>query len=72
LLTFQILLDVFNTEAHPFKVPAVPTDHKFGTGTIRQQAKPSQTASGDLPDVSKIPQASSLGLFEVVAYVLSY
>jgi len=62
---------VFNTEAHPFKVPAVPADHKFGTGRLRQQAQPSQTASGDLPDVSKVPQASSLGLFEVAAYILS-
>jgi len=68
LLITQMMLDVFNTEAHPFKIPRVPADQKFGTGKIRQQAKPSKTLPGDLPQVSRVPL---LGLIAFVGDILS-
>ena len=67
-----MMLDVFNTEAHPFKVPTVPADQKFGTGQLRQQGQPSQTLSGDLPQVSKVPNAPLVRLItQVVGNILS-
>jgi len=71
LLMTQMTLDVFNTEAHPFKIQRVPADQKFGTGKIRQQAKPSKTLPGDLPQVSRVPKAPLLGLIASVGDILS-
>lgn len=57
ILILPIILDVFNTEAHPFRVPPAPEDGTYGTGTILD---PKQSASfvpmsGPLPAVSPIP-----------------
>ena len=68
----QMMLDVFNTEAHPFKIPTVQAGQKFGTGKLRQQAKPSKTVPGDLPQVSRVPQVPLLsGLISLVGDILS-
>ncbi|KIM46837.1 glycoside hydrolase family 47 protein [Hebeloma cylindrosporum] len=57
---------VFNTEAHPFKIPTVTADQKFGTGKMRQQGKPSKTVSGDLPQVSKSSKAAFMDLMSEI------
>jgi hypothetical protein len=67
-----MMLDVFNTEAHPFKIPTVQPGQTFGTGQLRQQAKPSKTVPGDLPQVSRVPGAPLLpGLIALVGNILS-
>jgi hypothetical protein len=71
LLIMQMMLDVFNTEAHPFKLSTVPADQKFGTGKLRPQDQPSQTVPGDLPQVSKVPKAPLLGLIALAGNILS-
>ena len=51
----MILLDVFNTEAHPFKAP--PTLPVYGSGKlIDSSAAKFKIKSGPLPAVSPIPK----------------
>ena len=70
MLIMDMMLDVFNTEAHPFKIPNVPEHQKFGTGKLRQQAKPSKTVPGDLPQVSKVPKAPLVDLIALAGEIL--
>ncbi|PPQ72724.1 hypothetical protein CVT24_012558 [Panaeolus cyanescens] len=40
---------VFNTEAHPFKVPHMSPDHVFGSGNMSPPSKPHSAVPGTLP-----------------------
>ena len=51
-------LDVFNTEAHPFKAPPTPPDETYGTGTINAAQVPFTTVAGTPPAVSSIDRKS--------------
>lgn len=59
------LLDVFNTECHPFKAPAPM--YQYGSGgmpvpTSTDTSKPFVINQGALPIVSAVPQLVQLGL----------
>lgn len=47
-------LDVFNTEAHPFKAAPASSGTNYGTGSIIGTYPPFSSVEGDLPAVSAI------------------
>ena len=53
-------LDVFNTEGHPFNVPAGSPNAVYGTGNMHTSEQPFKTVSGNLPLVSVIPGVPGL------------
>ena len=61
-------LDVFNTEAHPFKVP--PALSTYGTGNPTTPSWPFTTVPGALPSVSAMPSVPGL-VFGPLAAVLN-
>ncbi|KAF8814729.1 alpha-mannosidase 1 [Phlegmacium glaucopus] len=64
---------VFNTEAHPFKVPASSPGTAYGTGSIISSLLPFKTVPGNLPLVSAIPGIPGLvfGLADIATNVLT-
>ena len=48
-------LDVFNTEAHPFKAAPASPDTNYGSGNNIGSYPPFTPIEGDLPAVSAIP-----------------
>jgi hypothetical protein len=54
------VLDVFNTEAHPFKVAPGSPDITYGSGSPVIPLQPFTTVPGDLPAVSVIAAAPGL------------
>jgi mannosyl-oligosaccharide alpha-1,2-mannosidase len=51
---------VFNTEAHPFKVPKMLPDALLGSGKLVQASQPHSTVPGVLPAVSQLPAVSGM------------
>ena len=56
----RALSDVFNTEAHPFKVAPAPKDGTYGTGTTPPSDTPFKTVTGKLPAISPLRNLPSL------------
>ncbi|KAH6917982.1 alpha-mannosidase 1 [Coprinopsis sp. MPI-PUGE-AT-0042] len=50
---------VFNTEAHPFRVPAASPSTTYGSGRFYDSAKPFVASKGALPQFSQLPKAIS-------------
>ncbi|KIJ99934.1 glycoside hydrolase family 47 protein [Laccaria amethystina LaAM-08-1] len=51
---------VFNTEAHPLKVPSGTADATYGTGKLRTSYSPFKTTTGSTPAVSPIPNIGNV------------
>lgn len=51
---------VFNTEAHPLKVPSGTADATYGTGKLRKSNTPFETTTGSIPAVSPIPNIGNV------------